>query len=93
MPEFLKDSQMKIFQNNPEPVKLGKRIEDAAARGPRENDDEQDGMLLLENGKSDKVNGTANGTTSSNGILARFTGRKSSSKEDQGDGEGLEVMV
>jgi len=79
MPEFLQDYQMEQIQKHPEPVKLGKRIETAASRGPRDN------ALLLENGKSE-----AKSSNRLIGILNSITG-KNKNTDDEGD--GLEVMV
>ena len=99
MPEFIKDRQLEHFRNHPEPVKLGKRIEDAAKRGPRNNDDGQDAVLMLENGHCGSTNGTAKDAKSPAGMLAltklMSRGRASSSKKDKDkdDDEGLEVMV
>jgi len=79
MPEFLQEYQMEQIQKHPEPVKLGKRIETAASRGPR------DDALLLENGESE-----AKSSNRLLGILNSMTG-KNKNKDDEGD--GLEVMV
>jgi hypothetical protein len=99
MPEFIKDRQLEHFRDHPEPLKLGKRIDDAAKRGPRNNDDAQDAVLMLENGHSGNTNGTAKNAKSPAGMLAltklMSRGRASSTKKDKDkdDGEGLEVMV
>lgn len=98
MPEFIKDRQLEHFRDHPEPVKLGKRIEDAAKRGPKNNDDAKDGVLMLENGHGGNANGTAKDAKSP-ALLAltklMSRGRASSTKQnkDEDDGEGLEVMV
>jgi len=86
MPEFLQDAQLELFQQHPEPIRLGKRIQTAAARGPRHDDD----VLLLENGNSE---GT--GLKSSNRLLGMLTSiaGKNKKKDGDDDGDGLEVMV
>ena len=91
MPEFLKDYQREQFQKHPEPMKLGKRIEAAAARGPRNsNNGDDDDVLLLENGNA---NGSANGRQKSNRLLGMLTAYTTSNTKHGGDGDEVEVMV
>ena len=84
MPAFLNDQQVRYLLEHPEPVKLGRRIEEAAAKGPRE-----DQVLRLENGDA---NGSthANGSTLSKKLLQVFTSGSSRNKHED---EGVEVTV
>lgn len=89
-PSFLQDLQMEQMQKNPEPIKLGKRIEAAAALGPRDKSAQSYGNKLLENGTDG--DGHENGKAS--GLFHGW--RKKSSKrkdKEEREGEGLEVMV
>lgn len=86
-PSFLKDYQAGQIQKNPDPIKLGKRIEAAAARGPRDEDGQGNGHKMLENGDGPHANGKSSG-----GLLGWMKSKKGKHTDGE-DGDGLEVMV
>jgi hypothetical protein len=86
-PSFLKDLQAGQIQKNPDPIKLGKRIEAAAARGPRDESGQGNGHKMLENGDGSHANGK-----SSRGLLGWMKSKKDKGTEGTDD-DGLEVMV
>lgn len=92
-PSFLEDLQMEKMQKNPEPVKLGKRIGDAAARGPKSAHSNGHSGGLLENGPQDgDASAQANGRHSRL-FLGWRKSRQPKPKDEEHDSEGLEVMV